>query len=243
MKISIYPTNDEMSLAAAKLIALQVKEKPSSLICFPSGESPAGVFRHLIEMVNNSSIDLSECYFVGLDEWVGLGAEDDGSCTKFLQENFFGPASIKEEKIYFFNAKAADLDAECEAMDAHIKKYGPLDVMMVGIGMNGHIGLNEPGTKFNLYANHSALDPVTVTVGQKYFKQETHLTGGITLGLKHLQEAKIPLLVASGKKKAEILQKALLGEITSQVPASIFQQLDNGVVLLDEEAASKLSQV
>ena len=242
MKISTYPNNDTMSLAAAQLIANQVKEKPSSLICFPSGESPAGVFRHLIKMVNDNTVDLSECYFVGLDEWVGLGAGDDGSCTRFLKENFFGPAKIKDEKVYFFNAQAADLDAECDAMNAHIEQHGPLDIMMVGIGMNGHIGLNEPGTDFNLYANHSALDPVTVTVGQKYFKQETHLTAGVTLGLKHLQEAKIPLLVASGKKKAEILQKALLGEITNQVPASIFQQLTNGVVLLDEDAGSQLNQ-
>ena len=240
MNILRYKNNEEMSLAAAMLIDDQVKKKPDSIICFPSGESPAGVFRHLIRMVEEKKIDFSECRFVGLDEWVGLGKGDDGSCTSFLLDNFFLPAGIIAGQVYFFNAKAPDLDAECLAMDAHIAKYGPLDIMLVGIGMNGHIGLNEPGTDFSMYANHSALDPVTVTVGQKYFKQETKLTAGITLGLKHLQEAKIPLLVASGEKKAPIIKMALEGAVTNQVPGSIFQQLVNGVVMLDEGAASHL---
>ena len=240
MNILKYKNNEEMSLAATMLIADQVKKKPNSMICFPSGESPAGVFRHLIRMVNEKEIDLSECRFVGLDEWVGLGKGDDGSCTSFLLDNFFLPAGINAEHIYFFNAKAPDFDAECRAMDAHIVEYGPLDIMMVGIGMNGHIGLNEPGTDFSMYANHSALDPVTVKVGQKYFRQETQLTAGITLGLKHLQEAKIPLLLASGEKKAPIIKMALEGPVSNHVPGSIFQQLVNGVVMLDEVAAAEL---
>ena len=230
-----------MSLAAAIHIAGEVKKKPNSLLCLPSGESPAGVFRHLIRMVNQKEIDLRECRFVGLDEWVGLGKGDDGSCTSFLLDNFFLPARINADHIYFFNAKAPDLDSECRAMDAHIVEYGPLDIMLVGIGMNGHIGLNEPGTDFSMYANHSALDPVTVKVGQKYFRKETQLTAGITLGLKHLQEAKIPLLLASGEKKASIVKMALEGPVTNQVPGSIFQQLVSGVVMLDEGAASELN--
>jgi len=110
----------------------------------------------------------------------------------------------------------------------------------VGIGMNGHIGLNEPGTAFNLYAHHSPLAPVTISVGQKYFKQQTTLTEGITLGLKHLKEAKIPMLIASGVKKAGIIAQALEGEVTDQLPASIFQTLRSAIVILDEGAASGL---
>lgn len=240
MKILTYSDYNKMCRAAADIIVAQIQVKPDSLICLPSGESPVGVFKYLIEDAQNGKVDIGRCYFVGLDEWVGMGKDDDGSCTNFLYENFFTPMQIALEKIKFFNAKSADLDAECKAMDDFIKEKGPLDIMMVGIGMNGHIGLNEPGTDFNSYAHFAPLAPLTASVGQKYFKKQTHLHHGITLGLKHLQEAKISLLIAAGAKKAEIIAQALQGEITNQIPASIFQMLASAYVLLDKDAAQKL---
>jgi 6-phosphogluconolactonase/glucosamine-6-phosphate isomerase/deaminase len=112
--------------------------------------------------------------------------------------------------------------------------------MLVGVGINGHIGLNEPGADFNLYARYGDLAPVTVKVAQKYFKAETQLSQGITLGLKYLQEAKIPMLIASGAKKAAIIAQALNEPVTKQVPASIFQNLPQACVLLDYDAASQI---
>ena len=229
-----------MSRAAADLVIEQVKRKPNSLICFPSGDSPAGMFKYLVADAQEGKIDFSQCYFVGLDEWVGMGKDEDGSCTNFLYGHFFTPLQIKPDKVNFFNAKADDLDASCKAMDDFISQHGPLDIMIVGIGMNGHIGLNEPGTNFNLYAHHSPLDRVTISVGQKYFKQQTTLNKGITLGLKYLQEAKIPVLIASDNKKAGIIVQALQGEVNNQLPASIFQMLPSAVVILDDAAASGL---
>jgi glucosamine-6-phosphate deaminase len=240
MKIIIAKDYDEMSRTAADLVIEQVKQKPASLICFPSGDSPAGMFRYLVADARAGKVDFSQCYFVGLDEWVGMGMDDEGSCTQFLNEHFFGPLNIKPPQVKFFDAKAANLDAACGDMDDFIAKHGPLDMMIVGVGMNGHIGLNEPGTDFNLYAHHAPLDPVTITVGQKYFKAETLLTEGITLGLKHLQEAKTPLLIAAGSKKAGIIDQALRGNVTAQLPASIFQTLGSAVVLLDAGAAGEL---
>ena len=240
MKLIITKDYDEMSRTAADLVIEQVKQKPASLICFPSGDSPAGMFRYLVADAQAGKVDFGQCYFVGLDEWVGLDGKDDGSCTQFLNEHFFTPLDLKPPQVKFFDAKAADLDAACRDMDDFIKRHGLLDMMIVGIGMNGHIGLNEPGTDFNLYAHHALLDPVTVTVGQKYFKKETVLTEGITLGLNHLQEAKTPLLIAAGSKKAAIIKQALQGEVTEQLPATIFQTLDAAVILLDEGAAGEL---
>jgi glucosamine-6-phosphate isomerase len=240
MTIQIGVDYNEMSRAAADLVIDQVRSKPDSFICFPSGESPAGMFKYLVEDARDGKVDFSQCYFVGLDEWVGLGKDDDGSCTQFLLKHFFTPANISPDKTMFFDAKAADLDASCKAMDDFIKLHGPLDIMIVGLGMNGHIGLNEPGTDFNLYSHHSPLDPVTIGVGQKYFKKQTALTEGITLGLKHLQEAKIPVLIASGSKKADIVEKALKDEVTEQLPATIFQRLSSAVIFLDEDAAVHL---
>jgi glucosamine-6-phosphate deaminase len=242
MKVLVSKNYEEMCRTAANLIVEQIRRKPNSLLCFPSGESPGGVFKYLIADSLEDRVDFTNCYFVGLDEWVGMGKDDEGSCTNFLYESFFSPMRIKPDKMTFFDARAADLDASCKAMDDFIKAHGPLDIMLVGIGMNGHIGLNEPGTDFNLYSHHSPLDPVTVKVGQKYFKQQTTLKEGISLGIKHLQEAKMPMLIASGNKKAAIIKQALEGEITNQLPASVFQSLEAAYVILDDEAASGLTK-
>jgi 6-phosphogluconolactonase/glucosamine-6-phosphate isomerase/deaminase len=147
---------------------------------------------------------------------------------------------IKPDKIQFFDADAQNLDVACTAMDDFIKEKGPIDIMLVGVGMNGHIGLNEPGTDFDLYSHYSPLAPVTISVAQKYFKKETPLREGITLGLKHLEEANTAILIAAGIKKAEIIAEALQGDVTEQLPASIFQAHPSAFVLLDEDAASKL---
>jgi glucosamine-6-phosphate deaminase len=240
MTVKTYKNYDEMSRIAADLVIQQVKNKPESLLCFPSGDSPAGVFKCLIADAIEGKVDFTQCYFVGLDEWVGMGKDDEGSCTNFLYGHFFTPMGIKPERVMFFDAHATDLDAACKAMDNFIKAHGPLDIMLVGIGMNGHIGLNEPGTDFNLYAHHAPLAPVTISVGQKYFKQQTQLHEGITLGLKYLQEAKTPVLIASGIKKAGIIAQALRGEVSNHLPASIFQMLPAAVVILDAGAASEL---
>lgn len=229
-----------MSHAAADLIVEQVRQKPDSLLCFPSGDSPAGVFNYLIKYADAGKVDFSHCYFVGLDEWVGMGKNDEGSCTWSLYDSFFNKLDITDDHTRFFDARADDLDASCKAIDDFIKDKGPLDIMMVGIGMNGHIGLNEPGADFNSYSHHSPLAPMTISVGQKYFKQQTPLHEGITLGLKHLQEAKMPILLAAGSKKAGIVKQALEGPVTNQLPASVFQTLASGMVFLDEGAASEL---
>lgn len=242
MKVLKYKNYDAMSRAAADLIIEVVKNKPDALLCFPSGESPAGVLKYLVADAKAGNVDFNHCNFVGLDEWVGLGKGDDGSCTEFLHEHFFGPMRIAPEKVIFFDAKAADLDAACKKVNDFIAEKGPLDAMMVGIGMNGHIGLNEPGTDFNLYAHHAPLAAITIEVGQKYFKEKTELHEGITLGLKHLQESKLPLLVASGIKKAPIIAESLEGPVGEQVPATIFQTLPKAYVLLDEDAASQLTR-
>lgn len=240
MKISKYDTYDEMSKAAAELVAKQLAEKPNSVICFPSGDSPTGMLKYIVEWANDGKIDLTQSFFVGLDEWVGMDENDQGSCKYYLKHNFFDKLNIKLTNVTLFDAKANDLDAECERMDQFISSKGGLDIMMVGIGMNGHLGLNEPGTPFDLYAHRSELDPITVQVGQKYFTKETPLTAGITLGLKHLAEAGKAVLIASGAKKADIIHESLQGTVSPEVPASILQTLPNAFVLLDKDAASEL---
>jgi glucosamine-6-phosphate deaminase len=242
MKVSVYNTNDEMSKAAADLVAGQLAQKPDSLICFPSGESPTGMLKYLVQYAGDGKADFSQCFIVGLDEWVGMDETDIGSCKHYLNANFFSHLDIDPERVMLFNAKTDDLQGECERINNFIIQKGGLDIMVVGIGMNGHLGLNEPGTAFNLYAHVSQLDEVTIQVGQKYFDKQTALTEGITLGLQHLKEARLPVLIASGAKKAGIIARSLQGKVTTGVPASILQTLSNALVLLDKDAASELQQ-
>ncbi|PAW93842.1 hypothetical protein CKK33_10185 [Mucilaginibacter sp. MD40] len=242
MEVKIYHDYDEMSKAAAELVARQLAEKPDSVLVFPSGDSPTGTINYLVNWANDGRIDLTKAFIIGLDEWVGMDENDKGSCKYYLKNTFFDKLNTKLTNVTLFNAKADNLEAECERMNAFIASKGGIDVMMVGIGMNGHLGLNEPGTPFDLYAHRSALDPVTVEVGQKYFDKATPLTEGITLGLQHLAEAGKAVLIASGTKKTDIIAKSLQGEVSTNVPASILQTLDNAVVLLDEDVAVKLKK-
>ena len=240
MKLTISGSSGQLSLETAKLIASLVESIPSPTLCLASGHTPIGAFTCLVEMAQKGEVDFSRCHFIGLDEWVGIPLSAEGSCRYFLDEFFFKKLEIKEDQIHFFDGMATSLEEECRKMDDTITRLGGLDVMLVGIGMNGHIALNEPGTPWNLYAHLSDLHETTVTVGQKYFTEKTQLTKGITLGLQYLREARLPLLMASGQGKAPIVRQALEGEVTEQVPASIFQTLEHGVVMLDAEAASAL---
>ncbi|WP_183565576.1 6-phosphogluconolactonase [Mucilaginibacter sp. SP1R1] len=242
MQIHRYKSYDELSQAAASLVVQQVQNKPHSLICLPSGESPTAMFRYLIKYAEEGKVDFSHTHFVGLDEWVGMDKNNAGSCSHYLSEHFFSELDLSPTQVRFFDATVNDLDRECQKMNDYIARCGGLDMMIVGIGMNGHIGLNEPGASFNSYAHHSALAPVTIEVAQKYFKQQTHLTKGITLGLGHLAEAGTAVLIASGIKKAGIIARALDGPVTTDVPASIFKNLPNAQVFLDDDAANELTK-
>ena len=160
----------------------------------------------------------------------------------FFKTKLFEPLQLPPSQYHLLNAMAEDLDAECKKMDALIDDKGGIDVMLVGIGMNGHIGFNEPGTPFNKFCHIAELDDTTKTVGQKYFKEQTALHQGITIGLGHLMNAKKVFLKADGKRKAEVIQKTVEGDITESFPASIMQQHANGFVIVDEEAASLLTK-
>jgi glucosamine-6-phosphate deaminase len=243
MEIQVYKDYDEMSKAAANLVVRQVAEKPNSLICIPSGDTPTGMLAHLVQYVQEKKSDLSECYFVSLDEWLGLEVGAEGTCKHYMHSHLFDPLNIKADRIVFFDASANDLEQECERINSFIDERRGIDVLMVGIGMNGHVGFNEPGTDFGTYAHQAKLDSVTTQVGQKYFKKETLLKAGITLGLKHLAEAKTAVLIASGEKKAPIVAKALEAEISTEVPGSIFQMIPTSKVLLDQAAAAMLKKL
>jgi glucosamine-6-phosphate deaminase len=241
MTIKVYPNYQMLSKFAADLVIDYIQKKPQSIVCIASGDTPKGVCEYLVEAAKNKHVDFSQTTFVGLDEWVGMDENDKGSCKNFVYDNLFRPLSIEAEKIKYFDAKSTDLQGECDKINGFIAQNGGLDIMLVGVGLNGHIALNEPNTPFYTYAHVSDLEEVTKEVGQKYFSQKTELTHGITLGLGHFKEAKLPILMASGIKKSAIMQNSILGEITESVPASIIQTISHGLVLLDKEAGTMIN--
>ena len=241
MKVSIHQDYDSMSQQAASEIILQIKQKPEAVLCFASGETPRQMCRFTVERAGRENIDFSRCTFIGLDEWVGIPPTNEGSCNYFFQKEVFGPLRLSADQIHVFDAMAKDLENECRKMDNAILRKGGIDLMVVGIGMNGHIGFNEPGHDFDQFSHVAELAEETRAVGQKYFRQVTALTKGLTLGLRHLMEARKLILLANGAKKAEVIRKALEEEVTPDFPASFVRNHANATVMLDEEAASLLT--
>jgi glucosamine-6-phosphate isomerase len=238
MKVQVYPDYKSLSRATADLISTYIKKKPSSLICLASGHSPLGVFNCMVDDVKSGKLNLDHCTFVSLDEWIGIPASQKGSCREMMDKDFFGPLAIKEHQIIFFDGMAKDLKEEVDKVNRVIEANNGLDIMLVGVGMNGHIAMNEPGTSFDSVAHVSTLAEETKTVGQKYFDTATQLSQGITLGLKHFRNARLPILMANGEKKASIIRRILASAPSESLPASVVQLIDHGIVMLDEAADS-----
>ena len=240
MNLEVYPTYEVLSEQAATIVINQIKEKPTSVLCFASGDTPKLTCQRIVALAKAQAIDFTQCIFIGLDEWVSISPTTDGSCHKFFYEYLIDPLGLRSEQVRLFDGLAKDLVAECHATDQFIKQHGGIDLMLVGVGMNGHIGFNEPGVSENLQCHVIDLDPLTISVGQKYFTGEMKLRQGITVGFSHLMDARHLLLLANGSKKSAIMRKALEGEISMEVPASIVRKHRNATVLLDKEAAGGL---
>ncbi len=241
MQIQILKDYQAVSKATAQLILNAIKAKPTALICLASGHTPIGVFQEIAKEVNTNNLDLSGCTFLSLDEWIGIDPKDSGSCLSMLKKDCFEPLHIQADKIEFFNVQTRDLQNECNRINSLIENNGGLDIMLVGVGTNGHIGMNEPGTSFDSYAHTSPLAEETKTVGQKYFSKPTTLSLGITLGLRHLREARLPIIMARGERKASIMAKGLIQPPTEEIPLSIAQHISQGYIMLDEDAAKQLT--
>ncbi|MEO5582935.1 MAG: glucosamine-6-phosphate deaminase [Saprospiraceae bacterium] len=243
MKVIIFEDYDQLSEHAANEIIEVIQNKKDSLICFASGDSPKLTCELFAQKVKNATMDISRCSFIELDEWIGLAPEMKGSCHYDFMNRLVKPLTLQPGQYLVFDGLAEDLTLECELMDSYIEdKGGRIDIMIVGLGMNGHIGFNEPETDFGLKSHVIKLDQSTIEVGQKYFDQSVSLTKGITLGLAYLIEAKKVLLLANGTRKSKVIQETVEGSITTSFPASILQIHPEGFILVDKEAGALLSR-
>ena len=222
---------------AADLIAT-VENLAQPLICPASGDSPKGVYAELVNRFHRNELQLADWYFVGLDEWLGMNGADEGSCRFHLDQQVFHPLQIAEERICFFDGRAKDPAAECKRIETFIEDRGGIEVAIVGLGMNGHVGMNEPGTPPDSRAHLATLDPVTQKAGQKYFQQQRQLAGGLTLGIANLMEARNIFLVVNGRHKADVVHRLLTEPVSAQLPAGFLLQHPNLFIYLDKEAAA-----
>jgi glucosamine-6-phosphate isomerase len=240
VKQIIYNDYSELSVKTAEMISALITDKPDALLCFAAGETSVGTYNHLVELNKTGIVSFKHCKIVGLDEWANLGEMKSENCFSFLKKHLFDHIDYSEDNLCFFNGESSDMKAECVKTDDFIKKYGPVDMMLLGAGMNGHLGLNEPGTSFDLYSHIVNLDDTTKTVGQKYFSGKVKLTSGITLGIRYIMEARTVILQLNGAKKAEVARRLIDSEISTAFPASAIKLHLNSYFLIDKEAGKYL---
>ncbi len=239
MRIIKGTTYEDMSRKAADVLAAQVLLKPNSVLGLATGSTPIGLYKSLIERYNNGELDFSAVRTVNLDEYRGLPADNDQSYNYFMHHNLFDHINIKPENTHLPNGLETDAEKECARYDAVIAAQGGVDVQLLGIGHNGHIGFNEPADHFPTGTHLVDLQQSTIEANKRFFASIDDVPRqAYTMGIRTIMSAKCILLVASGKDKAEIVKKSFFGPVTPQVPASILQLHPNVILAGDADALS-----
>ena len=235
MNYIIVKDYEELSKKAANIIAAQVILKPDSVLGLATGSSPVGTYTRLAEMCKAGDLDFSKVTSVNLDEYEGLDGSNDQSYRYFMDTNLFNKVNIDKAKTYVPNGCASDLKKEGEEYDELIKSLGGIDIQLLGIGLDGHIGFNEPDEFFTKETHAVDLDPSTIEANSRFFASIDDVPKrAITMGMMSIMQAKKILLIANGKNKKDILDKALTGPITPMVPASILQLHPDLTVIYSE---------
>lgn len=241
MKIIKTNSYEEMSLEAAKIIADVIKEKEDATLGLATGSTPIGTYKNLIKMYEEKQIDFSKIRTVNLDEYIGLPTTDKNSYKYFMNENLFDHININKENTNLPNGMADDPDNECERYKNVIDSLEPVDVQVLGVGHNGHIGFNEPGESFESEVHVTNLTDRTIEANRRFFDSIDDVPKkAITMGIATIMRAKKIILVASGEDKAEILSKIINGDVTENVPASILQKHPDCIIIADSSALSKI---
>lgn len=230
-----------LSQRAADIIADQIRHKPDTVLVVPTGNTPLGMFRALAQQVANKMVDFSSVRLVQLDEYYGIARDDPRNLYVWMEREFIAPAGIRAEHIIRFDSAAPDPQSELQRVADCIAALGGLDLIVLGLGPNGHLGFNEPGSPFDQTMQHVILTPASIRSNAAYWGGEAHVPReGLTLGMGTLGSARRALLLVSGGHKAEILARAVHGPITPDVPATLLRALPDAIILADEAAATAL---
>ena len=240
--VKIIRTKDyaDMSRKAANIISAQVIMKPDCVLGLATGGTPVGTYEKLVERYNEGDLDFSEVTSVNLDEYRGLPKEHPESYWSFMHKNLFDKVNIDPAKINLPDGTNPDAEDACTKYNQIIHAVGGIDLQLLGIGHDGHIGFNEPGEAFELETHCVDLTPATIEANKRFFDGNEDLVPkqAYTMGIRTIMQARKVLMVVNGAGKAEIVKKAFFGPVTPEVPASILQLHPDFILVGDEEALS-----
>jgi glucosamine-6-phosphate isomerase len=226
----------DVSRRAARVTANFINGNPGALLCLAAGDTPLGAYRELVGLQASGEVDLASVYYAGLDEWVGLCVKDKGSCEQVMRGHFYGPAGIPQDRVHVFDGLKNPAN-ECKAMDDWLKARGGIAFTLLGVGLNGHVGFNEPHVPEADGAVIVPLDETTKNVSEKYFGKAMPVSAGVTIGLTALKKARQIVVMASGANKADIIRRAFEEPASPGVPASLLQTHHDLILMLDRESA------
>ena len=240
MKFYCEANYEGMSRRAANIIAAQMIMKPDCVLGLATGSTPIGAYSELVEKYERGAIDFSEVTTVNLDEYRGISGDNDQSYRYFMNHHLFDKVNIDKSRTFVPDGMKADSDKACADYDAIIERAGGIDLQLLGLGHNGHIGFNEPAAAFAKGTNCVDLSARTIEANKRFFESEADVPRqAYTMGIQTIMSARKILVVVSGEDKAEIVAKAFAGAITPEVPASVLQ-LHPDVTIVGDEAAMKL---
>jgi len=242
MEIRVFGTSEQMGLAAAELFAQRIESKPEIVLGLATGSTPLKMYEALVQMYQRGGLDFSRVVTFNLDEYIGLSPDHDQSYHYFMDANLFGKINIPSQNTHLPDGMASDLDGMCAAYEEAIREAGGIDVQLLGIGGNGHIAFNEPGSTRDSRTRVVDLTSETIRANSRFFEDESEVPKqAVTMGIASIMEARELVLIADGAHKAEGIAKAVEGEVTATVPASFLREHPKCTFLLERQAASRLS--
>jgi glucosamine-6-phosphate deaminase len=230
----------DMSRKAANIISAQIIMKPDCVLGLATGSSPIGAYEQLVEWYKKGDLDFSRVTTVNLDEYKGISRENSQSYYYFMNDNLFSHVNIDRSKTFLPDGMEEDSEKACRQYDEIVHSLGGVDLQLLGLGHNGHIGFNEPGIAFEKGTHCVTLTERTIKANMRFFLSEDDVPRqAYTMGIKTIMSAHKILLVVSGEEKADIVKEAFFGPITPQVPASVLQLHNDVTIVADEAALSK----
>jgi len=242
MNVTILKTQEAISAAAGEILCAAVREKPNAVMGFATGASPVPTYAYMVWQCAAGKVSFAQMRTFNLDEYCDLPKSHSESYYSFMFRNLFGRIDVQAENVDFLNGNAADIPAECARYEAAIAKVGGIDVQLLGIGHNGHIGFNEPSDSFAEASFQIALTQSTIDANKMYFPDGGMPTKALTMGIGSILRARKIVLIATGAGKAQAVKDMIEGAVSPQCPASVLQNHADVQIFLDEAAASLLTK-
>lgn len=243
MQTTVFSSEQDIARTAGEIFCGFARRKPKAVFGFATGSTPLGAYSYMVSEYRAGRTSFSQIKTFNLDEYCGLPKDHQNSFFAFMQQNLFSQTDIVAENIHFLDGTAADVRKECERYDAKINAAGGIDVQLLGIGCNGHIGFNEPGNYFSEGSFKVKLTANTMEENSVYFDDAEMPGYALTMGIGSIFRARKIVLIALGEQKAQAINEMLRGKITPRCPASILKLHDNVSVFLDETAASLVRDI